>query len=93
MILNENMPIAMLTVKQLKEALNINKEDVVIKNDYTSKEYVYGLKGIRDIFKVSHATAQKYKDTFLKDAISQQGRKIIMDVAKARELFAKNGNI
>lgn len=52
--------------------------------------YVRGLKGIRELFGVSHATAQKYKDTILKDAVSQQGRVIITDVAKAIELFNEN---
>jgi len=53
-------------------------------------QYVRGLKGIRELFGVSHATAQKYKDTILKDAVSQQGRVIITDVAKAIELFNEN---
>ena len=87
MNITENTPIAMLTVKQLKEVLNLKEEVSVIKKDYTQKKYVYGLKGIRALFKVSHATAQKYKDTILKDAISQQGRKIIVDVERAMELF------
>jgi predicted site-specific integrase-resolvase len=53
-------------------------------------EYAYGLRGIRDEFNVSHATAQKYKDGILKDAVMQNGRKIILDEKKARELFANN---
>ncbi|RGU34490.1 DUF3853 family protein, partial [Alistipes indistinctus] len=39
------------------------------------------------LFGVSHATAQRYKDTFLKPAVRQNGRKIVVDVAKALELF------
>ena len=54
--------------------------------DYT-QGYVYGLKGIRQLFSVSHATAQRYKDTFLKPAVKQNGRKIVVDKAKAIELF------
>jgi len=86
MISNET-PIAMLTVKDLKEILK--GEEKVEKQNFAEKKYVYGLKGIRDLFKVSHATAQKYKDTILKDAITQHGRKIITDVDKAMELFNK----
>ncbi len=56
----------------------------------TPREYVYGLKGIRDLFGVCHATAQRYKDTFLRPAIQQQGRKITVDVLMARDLFAKH---
>ncbi len=54
--------------------------------DYT-QGYVFGLKGIRELFGVSHATAQHYKDTFLQPAVKQNGRKIVVDVAKALELF------
>lgn len=52
-------------------------------------QYVRGLKGIRELFGVSHVMAQRYKDGIIKDAVSQQGRVIITDVAKALELFDK----
>lgn len=48
---------------------------------------VYGLKGIRELFGVSTTTAQKYKKTWLQPAVIQRGQKIIIDVAKALELF------
>ena len=67
---NDSTPVAMLTVKQFKEIFVHKEKESVTKKDYTQKKYVYGLKGIRTLFKVSHATAQKYKDTILKDAIS-----------------------
>lgn len=51
------------------------------------KRYVYGLKGIQELFNVSHLTAQRYKDGILKDAVFQSGRKIVVDVEKAMELF------
>lgn len=86
-MITDETPIAMLTVKDLKEILQ--KEEKVEKHNFAEKKYVYGLKGIRDLFKVSHATAQKYKDTILKGAITQHGRKIITDVEKALELFNK----
>ena len=87
MNITKNTLVVSLTVEQFLEVLDLKKEESVIKKDYTQKKYVYGLKGIRTLFKVSHATAQKYKDTILKDAISQQGRKIIVDVERAMELF------
>lgn len=94
MLVQDNTPLAMLTVEQFLELL-YSKEShlkpVEKTSDYTDKKYVYGLKGIRDTFKVSHATAQKYKDTILKEAIIQNGRKIIVDVDKALELFAVKG--
>lgn len=49
--------------------------------------YVYGLRGIRELFGVSHATAQKYKDTFLAPAVYQRGRKIVVDANRAIGLF------
>lgn len=51
------------------------------------RRYVYGLRGIRDLFNVSHTTAQRYKNTFLAPAITQRGKKIVVDADKAMELF------
>lgn len=39
------------------------------------------------LFGVSHITAQNYKNTILKDACIQRGRKIIVNVEKAIQLF------
>ena len=57
------------------------------KNLEPGKRYAHGLKGIQELFNVSHATAQKYKDGIIKDAVFQSGRKIVVDVDKALELF------
>ena len=51
------------------------------------KRYLHGLKGIQELFNVSHVTAQRYKDGILKDAVYQSGRKIVVDADKAIELF------
>lgn len=51
------------------------------------RRFVYGLRGIRELFNVSHVTAQKYKNTFLAPAVMQRGRKIVVDVAKALDLY------
>lgn len=55
--------------------------------------YVYGLKGIQQLFGCSNVTAQRYKAGVIKDAVHQYGRKIVTDANKALELFnaAKNG--
>ena len=85
-IINDSTPIALLTVGQLKELLNVDRQpEVVVKSN--EKRLVYGLAGIRRLFNVSHATAFRYKETIIKDAVSQQGRKIIVDADKALELF------
>lgn len=83
---NDSTPIVLLTVGQLKELLSWSRQpEAVVKP--SEKRLVYGLAGIRALFKVSHATAFRYKQTIIKDAVSQQGRKIIVDADKALELF------
>lgn len=52
---------------------------------------VYGLDGIRELFHCSHKQAQYYKDNVIKGAVSQNGRKIVVDVDKALELFNEKG--
>ncbi len=79
-------PLAMLTVGQFMELVNNSKEQPKEQAE-PAKKYVYGLKGIRELFNVSHATAQRYKDTIIKDAVKQCGRKIIVDAEHAIELF------
>lgn len=83
---NKDTPIAMLTVGQLQEFLQGEKIKSTIEV-LEPRKYIYGLRGIRQLFNVSHVTAQKYKDTILADACFQQGRKIVVDVDKAMELF------
>ena len=87
-------PLAALTVSQFVDLLDKHRSTsttTVPARDYT-QGYAYGLKGIRKLFGVSHATAQRYKDTILKPAIRQNGRKIVVDVAKALELFDEYSN-
>ncbi len=54
-----------------------------------TKQYVYGLRGICELFQCSHAHAQKLKDGILRPAIKQVGRKIIVNVDMAMELIEK----
>lgn len=84
-IISNDTPLALLTVGQLLELIQ-NKQPTPAEIG-KGKVYVYGLRGIRQLFNVSHATAQRYKDTIIRDAVSQQGRKIIVDKEKAMELF------
>lgn len=93
--IKDSTPIAMLTVGQLREVLGINDVDTEKVTDEATekpKRYVYGLAGIRQLFNVSHPTAQKYKDGILRDAVSQRGRVIVVDVDKAMELFNQTEN-
>ena len=86
----------LLSIEELKDfvaevARNIisRKETPSTAVPATPKRYVYGLRGICDLFNVSLVTAQKYKNTFLAPAISQRGRKITVDADMAMELFRK----
>lgn len=87
MNVTEQTPLSFLTVGQFMELLNTVKQNEPVKVQESEKRYIYGLRGIRQLFNVSHATAQRYKDTIIKDAVLQQGRKIIIDADKAMELF------
>lgn len=84
--ISESTPIAMMTVGQLKEFFNDLEPETreEPKNDTT---YVYGIRGIQELFNVSHVTAIKYKNTIIKDAVMQQGRKIVVEKEKAMNLF------
>lgn len=55
------------------------------------RRYVYGLKGIERLLGVSHTMAQRYKDGILREAVVQNGRKIVTDADLALELFAGRG--
>ena len=52
--------------------------------------FIYGIRGIEEYFHVSHKTAQEYKNTFLKPAVNQNGRKICVDADLAMQLFNEN---
>ena len=88
MVITDDTPVACLTVKQLREVLTQETKDTERVTDGLPR-YVHGIKGIRQLFNVSHDTACKYKNTIIKDAVYQQGRIIVTDTAKALDLFAK----
>lgn len=52
-------------------------------------KYVHGLQGIADLFGVTKVTAQKYKNTWLSDAVMQNGKVLITDTEIALRLFEK----
>ena len=83
-------PIVSLNIGELKDLIrDLIPEPVA--EPRPSGHYVYGLRGIRDLLGVSHKTAQLYKDGFLKPAVKQRGRKIVVDADLALELFARKG--
>ncbi|MBQ6687924.1 MAG: DUF3853 family protein [Bacteroidales bacterium] len=55
------------------------------------RNYVYGLKGIEQLFHCSTTTAWRIKNSeWIKPAISQVGRKIVVDADLALELAHQN---
>ena len=91
--------VLVLTVEQLKEfakelALQLRNPsgEPQATERNADRRYVYGLRGIRDLFNVCHSTAQQYKNTFLAPAIRQRGRKIVIDVEHAISLYNQEVN-
>lgn len=88
MIIEENTPIAALSVSDFRALMKEIDRPAKEGKPVTPKRYVYGLQGIAELFQCSHLTAQRYKDGIIKDACMQSGRKIVVDVDKAMELFS-----
>ncbi len=52
-----------------------------------ARRFVYGIKGIMQLFGVSNVTAQRYKRGLIREAVSQHGRIIVVDADLALQLF------
>ena len=91
--ITSDTPLMMLTVSQFQalvaSCFSENQEPVV-QPPTKEKRYVYGLKGICDLFNCAHSTAQYLKDNIITEAVSQNGRKIIVDADLALQLFQEN---
>ncbi len=88
------MPIGALNIRELRTLMTdiletSSRTTSNPKNTAAPKRYVYGIKGIEELFGCSHATAQHYKDTVIADAVTQNGRKIVVDADYAVELFGR----
>lgn len=78
-IIHEKLSAAMASEKMTED-----------KSNDKPQRYIYGIKGIEELFHVSHRTAQEYKNTFLQPAVLQNGKKIMIPVDQALELFNQN---
>jgi len=90
--ITNDTPLALLTVGQLKELIQQPAESEKVNRIDTTGQtrYVYGLNGIADLFGCSIPTAARIKKSGkINDAITQIGRKIIVDADKALELAGK----
>ena len=79
--------LATLTVADLKELFRSIQSEKKTPTAAATGRLVYGLKGICDLFCCSHKTAQHYKDHVIREAVSQNGRKIVVDADLALKLF------
>ncbi|MCE5204731.1 MAG: DUF3853 family protein [Porphyromonadaceae bacterium] len=86
-MIDRDRPLWQLTVGELLDILQSEKP--VQKLEKTpEKRIVYGLKGIAEIFGCSTSTAQRIKNSGkIKKAITQVGRKIVVDADLALRLF------
>ena len=88
----DETPLNRMTLGQLKAALIGIMPQAEVKAGSEKvpariKHPIYGIKGIEDLFHVSHKTAQNYKNTFLQPAVYQRERIIVTDRDLALELF------
>lgn len=86
------MPLAFMTGAQFLELNSIIGQGVdppSAERDTTAiPKYVYGIKGIAELFGCSAATASRIKkDGVIKEAITQFKRTIVVDTEKALELM------
>jgi len=85
MRIDRNTPLWQLTVADLMETLKEIQQQPVIQQP--EKRFVYGLKGIAQIFGCSRTTASEIKKSGLIDeAITQFGRTIVVDAELALQL-------
>jgi len=88
-VFDNNTPIAMLTVGQLKEILG-EPQPLIIDTTKMDRKFVYGIVGIAKLFGCSIPTANRIKKSGKIDkAVTQVGRKIVVDAELALELAGK----
>ena len=88
--LDYNAPLYSLTVGQYIE-MQTALGELSAPPQQGEKFYIYGLRGIMQLFRVSHTTAQLWKNTWLRPACEQLGKTIMIDRDKAIELFEQTG--
>ncbi len=90
---NLNTPIWQLTVGEFLELQEKSRIDIAKKEKSDSsikKNLVYGIKGLAELLSCSPTTAQKIKNSGVIDkAISQFGRKLIIDADLVLKLISK----
>ena len=97
-LLNEGQKLTLsITADDLRKAINDAVEKAIGASRQVEQrelpKHVHGLQGIADLFGVSKVTAQKYKNTWLANAVAQQGKVLLTDTEMALRLFAENNEM
>lgn len=87
MLLQDTTMLSTLTVGDLRKLLSEILSGKTSEDVKSHGRLVYGLDGIRGLFNCSHKQAQFYKDHVIQEAVSQNGRKIVVDADLALKLF------
>jgi len=85
-------PLGSMTIGEFLEMFDehlhtTNLQTAHVQTGATPKHLVYGLRGIQELLGCSHKSAQYYKDHVIREAVSQNGRKIVVDADQALKLF------
>lgn len=93
--ITDETPLVNMTAGQLAEYLNSQAQGAgaagsAAPQGAAPRRFVYGLKGIMELFGVSNVTAQRYKRGIIRDAVSQYGRTIVTDAELALQLFREH---
>ena len=91
-MIEDNRFIATLTVDELRGLIRELQSEKNQDSTSTTHHLVYGLRGIQSLFNCSHKQAQYYKDHVIQEAVSQNGRKIVVDAGLALKIFNKKVN-
>ena len=93
-----NIPVCKMDGKDLvyliKGVLSEQIKQPPSESQKEEKHFVYGVMGIAQLFGCSKSTAARIKNSgVINDAITQVGRKIIVDADKAFTLAKNNGSV
>ena len=94
--ITEDPAIKEMVLGMVKTVLTNNEVEQIMEENLKGKPFtVKGIQGLASIFGCSLPTALKLKKTVIKDAVMQDGRVILTEVAKAKRLYRewteKNG--
>lgn len=91
-ILKNKFPILSQTIPNSEVMKEIPKGKPEKDGPTFSGRILYGIAGIEDFFGVSHKTAWGWKEGWMKPAVKQRGRKIMVDADYAMILFEKTSH-